>query len=87
MIINPVSLTVSYARHTTTNLRNAARFMSAYNVSTATIVTSIPQSFYLSYPGKCHTLHFHEATVGSLLFLVIIITVVDRFSIWSTMQT
>jgi len=40
----------AYARHSTTNLRNAARFMLQYKVAKAWIVTSLPQSFYYSYP-------------------------------------
>jgi len=38
-----------YARHTTTNLRNAARFALAHDVPEAVVVTTKLQSFYVSY--------------------------------------
>lgn len=39
------------ARHSTTNLRNAARFMLARGLDRALVVTSFGQSFYFSSPG------------------------------------
>ena len=39
-----------YARHSTTNLRNAARFMLAHGLAKALIVTTRGQSFYFSFP-------------------------------------
>ena len=45
----------AYARHTTTNVRNAGRFMLAYGVKNATIVSGTPQTLYLSYPGLSFT--------------------------------
>lgn len=40
-----------YARHSTTNLRNAGRFILAYNVSLATIVTDVAQTLLFQHPG------------------------------------
>ena len=39
-----------YARHSTTNLRNAGRFLLAHGLNRALIVTSLGQSFYYSFP-------------------------------------
>lgn len=39
-----------YARHSTTNLRNAGRFLLAHGVRRALVVTSFPQSFYFGLP-------------------------------------
>ncbi|HND32449.1 MAG TPA: YdcF family protein [Myxococcota bacterium] len=38
-----------YARHSTTNLRNAGRFMKAFGYKKATIVTSFDQAFYYGF--------------------------------------
>lgn len=45
----------AYARHTTTNVRNAGRFMLAYGIRNATIVSQAPQTLYLSYPQLSFT--------------------------------
>jgi hypothetical protein len=45
-----------HARHSTTNLRNAARFMLARGLSRALVVTSFDQSFYFSRP-RLSTFH------------------------------
>lgn len=45
------------ARHTTTNVRNAGRFMLAHDLTRALVVTSRAQSFYLSAP---HLSSFHR---------------------------
>src|SRR5690606_16013202 len=45
------------ARHSTTNLRNAARFMLARGLDRALVVTSFGQSFYFSSP---HLSTFHR---------------------------
>ncbi|MEZ6187309.1 MAG: ElyC/SanA/YdcF family protein [Planctomycetota bacterium] len=53
-----------YARHTTTNLRNAGRFLLAHEVPQARVVTSRDQSFYL---GAARISSFHarcRATLG-----------------------
>lgn len=39
-----------YARHSTTNLRNAGRFLLAHGVRRALVVSSFPQSFYFGVP-------------------------------------
>lgn len=39
------------ARHSTTNLRNAGRFMLAHGMKTALITTTMGQDFYFSAPG------------------------------------
>lgn len=38
-----------HARHSTTNLRNAGRFMKAFGYKKATIVTSFDQAFYFGF--------------------------------------
>jgi hypothetical protein len=53
-----------YARHSTTNLRNAGRFMLAYNVSSATIVTDLAQTFLFSHPGLSTFDSTCEKTLG-----------------------
>lgn len=40
-----------YARHSTTNLRNAARIMLTHSLNRALIVTSRDQNFYFGFPG------------------------------------
>jgi hypothetical protein len=45
----------AYARHTTTNVRNSGRFMLAYGIKNATIVSGVPQTLYLSYPALSFT--------------------------------
>jgi len=40
-----------YARHSTTNLRNAARIMLTHSLNRALIVTSSDQNFYFGFPG------------------------------------
>jgi hypothetical protein len=40
-----------YARHTTTNLRNAGRFMQAHGIADAIVVTDMLQSFYVGRPA------------------------------------
>ena len=53
-----------YARHSTTNLRNAGRFMLAFNVSYATIVTDVPQTFLFSHPELSLFNHQCKKTLG-----------------------
>ena len=38
-----------YARHSTTNLRNAGRFMLAFNISEARIITDLPQTLLFQH--------------------------------------
>ncbi len=45
-----------YARHTTTNVRNAGRFLLAHDLKRALIITTAGQSFYLSAP-RISTFH------------------------------
>jgi hypothetical protein len=40
-----------YARHTTTNLRNAGRFMEAHGIEWGIVVTDLLQSFYIGRPA------------------------------------
>lgn len=53
-----------YARHSTTNLRNAGRFMLAFNVSYATIVTDVPQTLLFSHPEVSLFNHQCKKTLG-----------------------
>ena len=53
-----------YARHSTTNLRNAGRFMLAYNVTSATIVTDMAQTFLFSHPDLSLFNHQCRKTLG-----------------------
>lgn len=39
------------AQNTVTNLRNAGRFLLAFNIEEATIVTTLVQNLYVSFPG------------------------------------
>lgn len=40
------------ARHTTTNLRNAARMVLATGAGEALVITSAPQTYYLAFPWR-----------------------------------
>tara|TARA_R110002072_G_scaffold13817_2_gene57834 strand:- start:415 stop:984 length:570 start_codon:yes stop_codon:yes gene_type:complete len=52
------------ARHTTTNMRNAGRFLLAHGLTRALVVTSRGQSFYLSAPRLSSFHRRCRATLG-----------------------
>ena len=55
------------ARHSTTNLRNAGRFMLKYHLRSALIVTSADQAFYL---GNEHVSTFQDRSEKDLGYMV-----------------
>lgn len=56
-----------YALHSTTNLRNAARFMLQYSLQNATIVADFLQTFYFSHDWISQ---FYERCIEDLGYVV-----------------